>query len=311
MQSTPAALDWLNYHHLRYFFVTAREGSIAKASQLLHTSQPAISTQLRQLERSLGERLFQRQGRGLVMTDIGQLVFEHAEQIFRLGGELLDAVRDRPTGRPLRLQVGLCDVVPKDLAFRLLEPLLQGPERVQLVVHEDRPDRLLAELALFQLDLVVADGPIAAGSKVKAFHHELGACNIAVFGDAARSKALRRGFPGSLQGQPFVLPIEATEVRREFSAWLRSVGMTVDVIAELEDDALARPMVAAGHGLMLAPVVLEADLARTRGLRLIGELPVAARFVAVTVERRVRHPAVVRLLSAARDRLFRGAGPAR
>jgi LysR family transcriptional regulator, transcriptional activator of nhaA len=305
MDDAATALQWLNYHHLRYFFVTAREGSIAAASRVLHTSQPAISTQLRQLERTLGERLFRRQGRGLALTDLGRLAFEHAEQIFRLGQELLDAVRDRPTGRPLRMQVGLVDAVPKDLASRLLQPLLVDPDRVQLVVHEDRPDRLLADLALFQLDLVIADGDLAAGSKVKAFHHPLGESAIGVFAAPARGRSLQRDFPASLHGQPFVLPLETSEVRRQFSAWLRTAGLRVDVVAEVEDDALARPLVAAGLGLMLAPVVLAADLQRTRGLRLLGELPdVRARYVAITVERRVRHPAVMRLLTAARAQLF-------
>ncbi len=298
-------MEWLNFHHLRYFFVVAREGSIAKAGRVLHTSQPAISTQLRLLERAFGERLFQKQGRGLVMTDIGRLVYGYAEQIFGLGRELLDTVRDRPTGRPLRVQVGVADVVPKDLSFRLLEPLLVGPERARPVVHEDRADRLLAELALFQLDLVVADAPIAAGSKVKAFHHLLGECPVGVFAREDRSRALRAGFPASLRGERFVLPLDDSEVRREFDAWVRGQNLAIEVAAEVEDDALARPFAAAGHGLLLAPSVLAGDLQKTSGLVHVGDVPgVVSRWYAVTVERRVRHPAVARVLANARGALF-------
>lgn len=302
---TVDAMEWLNFHHLRYFFVVAREGSIAKAGALLHTSQPAISTQLRQLERALGEKLFQKQGRGLVLTDSGRLVYGFAEQIFGLGRELLDAVRDRPSGALPRVQIGIADVVPKDLAFRLLEPLLVGADRARVVVHEDRHERLLAELALFQLDLVIADSPIGAGTRVKAFHHPLGKSAIGVFGREHRARGLRGKFPESLAGQPFVLPLEDSALRREFDAWSRARGLSIDVVAEVEDDALARRLAAAGHGLFLAPTVLADDLKRNFGLHPVADVPgVEARYFAVTVARRVSNPAVVRLLSAARYGLF-------
>ncbi len=298
-------MEWLNFHHLRYFFVVAREGSIAKASALLHTSQPAISTQLRLLERALGEKLFHKQGRGLAMTETGRLVFGYAEQIFTLGRELLDSVRDRPTGAPVRVQIGIADVVPKDLAFRLLEPLLAGVDRARVVVREDGHERLLAALALFQLDLVIADSPIGAGTRVKAFHHPLGTSPIAVFGREDRVHALRGEFPRSLHGQPFVLPLEDSGLRREFDAWLHTCGIVVEVVAEVEDDALARPLAAAGHGFLLAPTVLAPDLRRSRGMAKVADVPgVVASYYAITVARRVDNPAAVRLVAAARANLF-------
>jgi LysR family transcriptional regulator, transcriptional activator of nhaA len=298
-------MEWLNFHHLRYFFVVAREGSIAKASAVLHTSQPAISTQLRLLERALGEKLFQKQGRGLALTETGRLVYGYAEQIFGLGRELLDSVRDRPSGSPVRVQIGIADVVPKDLAFRLLEPLLVGPDRARVVVHEDANDRLLAALALFQLDLVIADSPIGAGSRVKAFHHALGSSAIGVFGRDSDVRALRGTFPESLRGQRFVLPLEDSGLRREFDAWLRSCGIAIDVVAEVEDDALARPLAAAGYGFLLAPTVLADDLHRSRGMTKVADVPgVVARYYAITVARRVDNPAAVRLLAAARRNVF-------
>lgn len=298
-------MDWLNFHHLRYFFTVARDGSIARASRALHVSQPSISTQLGQLERALGEKLFQKQGRGLALTDIGRLVYGYAEQIFGLGRELLDAVRDRPTGRPVRVQVGVADVVPKDLAFRLLQPLVAGPESVRLVVREDQPERLLAELALFHLDLVIADVPAAAGTKVKAFHHLLGQSDVAVFGVPKLARRLQAGFPASLHGQPFVLPLDDSELRRDFEVWQRTQGLGVDVRAEVEDSALGKTLAAAGLGFVLAPQVLAADL-RRRGLVSVGAVPgLACRYFAITVERRVKHPAVARLLATARQDLFR------
>lgn len=298
-------MEWLNFHHLRYFFVAAREGSIARASQVLLTSPPAISTQVRALERSLGEKLFQKQGRGLALTDTGRLVYGYAEQIFGLGRELLDTVKDRPTAALPRVQIGIADVVPKDLAFRLLEPLLAGPQRARVVVHEDRYDRLLAQLALFELDVVVADSPIGAGSRVKAFHHRIGTSAIGVFGREDRARPLRAGFPESLRGQRFVLPLEESEVRRDFDAWRRARGLEIEVVAEVEDDALARPIAAAGHGLMLAPAVLADDLRRARGIARVGDLDgLEVGYYAVTVARRIQNAAAVRLVEAARAKLF-------
>lgn len=298
-------MDWLNYHHLRYFWAVAREGSIARASKLLHVSQPSISTQLRQLERFLGETLLQRHGRGLQLTDMGRFVLGYAEQIFSLGRDMLDAVRDQPTGQPLRLQVGITDVIPKHLSYRLLGPLMTADSAVRLVVHEDRPDRLLAELAVYGLDVVIADVPAAVGTKVRAFHHPLGSSAVGVFGPRRTVAPLRRGFPESLRDRPFVLPLEHAELRREFEVWMRDRGIRVRIVAEVEDSALQNTFAHRGAGLILAPTVLAADLAAAYGLASCGELPgLMARYFAITVDRRVKHPALAALLRTARSGLF-------
>jgi LysR family transcriptional activator of nhaA len=298
-------MDWLNYHHLRYFWAVAREGSIARASRLLHVSQPSISTQLRQLERSLGEKLFAKHGRGLQLTDMGRFVLGYAEQIFALGRDMIDAVRDRPTGQPIRLQVGVADVVPKQLCHRLLGPLLTGEPPIRIVVHEDRPERLMAELAVFGLDVVIADVPAAAGTRVRGFHHLLGQSAVGVFGTKKRVAALRRGFPGSLADQPFLLPLEHSEMRRDFEALLRDLGVHVRTVAELEDSALQKTFAREGAGLVLAPSVLAADLAARHGLVSCGDLPgMLAKYYAITVDRRTKHPAFPLLLRAARRDLF-------
>src|SRR3990170_4344083 len=157
-----AAMEWLNYHHLRYFWEAAREGSVTRAGEKLHISQPAVSTQIRGLEQALGEKLFTRSGRTLALTETGRVVYRYAEEIFGLGTELIETLKGRPTGRPARLVVGIVNVIPKLIAYRLLEPAFKLPERVRVECREDRPERLLAELATHGLDLVLADAPAGA-----------------------------------------------------------------------------------------------------------------------------------------------------
>jgi LysR family transcriptional regulator, transcriptional activator of nhaA len=182
-------MEWLNYHHLLYFWTVAKEGSIARACEKLRLAQPTISGQLRQLEDSLGEKLFTKQGRGLAMTEVGRIVYRYADEIFGLGRELQDVLKGRPGGRALRLVVGISDLMPKLLAYRVLEPVLSMPEPVQIVCDEDTPDRLIANLAEHKVDVVLSEAPIPPSIPVKAFNHLLGACDVTVF--AARK--LRRG----------------------------------------------------------------------------------------------------------------------
>ena len=300
-----AHVDWLNYHHLRYFAAVVREGSIARASRVLHVSQPSISTQLRLLERSLGEKLLTKRGRTLAPTDLGRLVYGYAEQIFGLGREMLDAVADRPTGRPLRAQIGVADSVPRTLATRLLVPLLQGGDALRLAVRHDRAERLVAELGAHELDLVLADASVRSLGSVRAFRHELGRSPIGVFAPADLAKKLRRRFPESLRDAPFVVPLADAELRREFDRWChdRDLGVRIDV--ECEDWALAKAVAATAGLLLLAPSVMAEDLRRLQGLRLVGELDDAVLlYYVISVERRVRHPVVARVLAAAQADVF-------
>src|SRR5690348_10937993 len=178
-------MAWLNYHHLLYFWTVAREGSIARASAVLNLTQPAISSQLRTLEKSLGEKLFQKSGRNLVLTDTGRLVFRYADEIFSTGRELMEALRGQPTGRPARLVVGATDAMPKIMVHRLVEPALRLPEPVHLVVRDDKPERLLASLSIHELDLVIADAPMAPTVRVRAFNHLLGESPVSIVGTPA------------------------------------------------------------------------------------------------------------------------------
>lgn len=297
-------MDWLNFHHLRYFYVVAREGSIARASQLLHTSSPSISVQLKQLEQQLGEPLFVKQGRRLVLTEVGNQVREYAEQIFTLGSELVATVRGQPGGRTIRVRVGIADSVPKELAARLLAPVFDSGKTVRSIVREGPAERLLADLALHQLDLVLLDEPPPAISRLKVFQHPLGEATIGVFGAGEAYTKLRRRFPQSLADQPFVLPLEGSLLRRLFDDFCREANLQVEPVAEVEDSGLAKTLAREGRGLLLAPTVLATTLRQHYGLRRIGELPdVSVPYFACTVARRVDDELIAYVLQRARDLL--------
>jgi len=301
-------MEWLNYHHLRYFWAVAREGSVTRAAEKLHISQPTVSAQIRELEEALGERLFLRTGRTLALTDVGRTVFRYADEIFGLGRELLDTVKGRPTGRPARLSVGIANVVPKLVAYRLIEPALQLPEPVLMECVEDRPDRLLAELAVHTLDVVLNDAPVGPLVNVRAYSHLLGDCSVTVFGVPALARHARR-FPASLDGAPFLLPTQNTALRRGLDQWFDEQRIRPQVVGEFEDSALLKVFGQAGRGLFTAPTAIADEVRRQYGVRRIGEIePVRERFYAISVERRLKHPAVVAISEAARQGLFAGDG---
>lgn len=298
-------MEWLNYHHLLYFWVVAREGSVTRASQQLRLAQPTVSGQLKSLEDSLGEKLFERTGRRLVLTDVGRVVFRYADEIFTIGRELQDTLRGRPTGRPVRFTVGIADVVPKLVAYRLLLPALSLPEPVHVVCREDKPERLLAELSVHALDLVISDAPVGAGVKVKAYSHLLGETSVGFFGTDALAASHRRAFPRSLDGAPVLLPVETSSLRRGLDHWFEAEGVRPRVVGEVEDSALLKVLGQAGLGLFPAPLAIEAEIRGQYGVKLVGRVDaVKERFYALSVERRIKHPAVLALSEAARARLF-------
>ena len=299
-------MEWLNYHHLLYFWTVAREGSIARACEKLFLAQPTISGQLRALEKSIGDKLFTRSGRGLALTETGRTVYRYADEIFSLGKELTDTLKGRPTGRPLRLLVGVADVLPKMVSYRLLEPALRLPEAVQVICREDKPERLLAELSIHGLDIVLADAPVGPTVKVRAFNHLLGECGVSVMGAAELAKPLRKGFPRALDGAPFLLPTENTILRRSLDQWFDTKGIRPSVRAEFEDSALLKVFGQAGIGLFVVPTAVEDEVRKQYGVRLVGRLEeVRERFYAISVERKLKHPAVVAISDAARQKLFR------
>jgi len=298
-------MEWLNYHHLLYFWTVAREGTIARASEELRLAQPTISGQIRVLEDQLGEKLFQRSGRNLVLTDVGRLVYRYADDIFGLGRELMDTLKDRPTGRPLRFQVGVADEVSKVIAYRLLEPAMRLTQPVYMVCRDGAAERLLTELATHSLDLVIADTPISPTIKVKAFSHALGETPVTVFGTAKLAAPRRRGFPKSLDGAPFLVPTVGKTLRRTLDQYFDQQGIRPRIVAELDDSALLTTFGQAGAGLFVAPTVLEKEVTRQFGVTPVGRLDaVRERYFAISVERRLKHPAVVAISEAANEMLM-------
>lgn len=298
-------MAWLNYHHLLYFYTVAREGSVARAAEVLHLTQPTISTQVRTLERALGERLFEKRGRGLALTDAGRLAFRYAEEIFALGREFQDVLGGRPTGRPTRLAVGIADAVPKLVAFRMLESVrtMSGPPA--LVCLDDAPERLLAALAAHELDLVIADMPPGPATAVRVYAHLLGECAVTIFGTPELAARHRRRFPRSLDGAPFLLPTEHAALRRRLDRWFDQHDIRPRVQGQFADSALLETFGQAGVGLFAAPSAIEAEVRRQYGVRVVGRIPeVHQSFYAITAERKVQHPVVARLTALAQEKLF-------
>jgi LysR family transcriptional activator of nhaA len=293
-------MESLNFHHLRYFWVVAREGSVSRAAKQLRLTQPTVSEQLRELQDQLGEPLFRRAGRDLVLTDLGEAVARIADEIFSLGDVIVETVRGKATGRPLRLSVGISDAVPKLVAVRILEPATEA--RVQVLCREDTPARLLADLAAHTLDVVISDAP---SHEPHTHNHLLGECGISIWGAKRLASEMRVGFPRSLDGAPFLLPSSNTGFRRELDTWFLAHKIKPTVVGEFHDAALLAEFAEAGAGLFAAPDAIAVETGRVRGLVRAGPIKaLRATYYAITGERRIAHPAVSLVAGAARDKLF-------
>ncbi len=295
----------MNYHHLHVFWTAAREGGVTRASEKLHVSQPTVTTQIRALEQALGQKLFARSGRRLVLTDSGRSAYRYADEIVGLAQELMDRMKGGSPGREVRLIVGVADVLPKLIAYRILEPALRLPEPVRVEGIEDTPERLLAELAVFGLDVVLADAPVGPAVRVRAYNHLLGECAVSVFGANRLARAYRRGFPRSLDGAPFLLPRQHSALRLALEDWFEREGVRPHIVGEFDDSALMKALGQAGLGLFPAPSPIAGEVCRQYGVRSIGTIEsVRQRFYAITVERKLKHPAVIAICEAARRKLF-------
>lgn len=297
-----AQIPRLNYQHLLYFWTVVRAGSIARACEDLHLSAPAVSAQLKTLEGRLGQKLLVKSGRTLTATDAGRLVYSYAEEIFGLGRDLLSALEQRPTHRPLRFTVGIDDVVPKEIVQRLLEPALKLGRQVRLTCKEGTLDRLVAALATHESDLVLSDAPLSSAFNFRVYNHHLGASEVCWMAKKAMADRLRRGFPQSLDGVPALLPTADTAIRRALDQWIDRYEIHPVVVAEFEDYALLRAFARAGHGVAPVPVVLEEQFQGQYDLHRIGLAnTVQSEFYAISVERKVKHPAVAAIVEQARE----------
>lgn len=297
----------MNFKHLYYFWVAARAGGIVRAGEQLHTTPQTLSTQIKLLEERLGRRLFRKAGRNLELTDDGRLALRYADEIFGLGSELEQKLRERQRGGAglLDLRVGVADSVAKSVAVRLLEPAFGLPDPVRLVCHEWKFTDLLAELALHRLDLVIANEPLSRRVSVKAFNHALGRSPMGFFCAPALRTTLRGDFPQCLNDAPMLVQAAGTSVRQQFDAWLTRRGLAPRLIGEFDDGALMLAFGREGRGVFMAPTVLGPEIAATHGVQHIGHSDeLEEEFFAITVERRITHPAVAAITNAARGELF-------
>ena len=298
-------MEWLNYHHLFYFWTVVRTGSITKACDELRLAPPTVSAQLATLEDQLGEKLLIRSGRNLIPTEMGRTVYRYAEEIFALGREIMDTVKQRPTHRPLRLAIGIDDVVPKEIAHRLIEPALHLERPVRIWCHEAGLERLAADLAVHEVDVVLSDAPVTPSLNVRVYSHELGTTGVVWMGLPQLAKRYRRGFPKSLEGAPALLPTDDTAIRLRLDQWFAGLGVRPVIIGEFEDYALLRVFGQAGVGVFPVPTTLEKQFRTEYNVQRIGiARNIYGRFYAITAERKIMHPGVMAICESARRRLF-------
>jgi LysR family transcriptional activator of nhaA len=294
-------MNWLNYHHLLYFWTVAREGSVTAAAAKLRLSQPTLSGQIAKLEEALGEQLFERRGRGLALTEVGRTVFGYADEIFTLGNELVETVARGSAGRSARLDVGVVDGMPKLVAAALLEPAWEDPRGVRLVVREGRLEPLLAQLATHELDVVLSDAPAPTGTAVKVHTHLLAESGVSFFAAPALARRLGESFPACLEDAPLLLPTTDNVLRRSIDTWLDGLGLHPVLVGELQDLALLKAFGQRGRGVFPAATANEEDVIRQYGALVIGRTDeIRERFYAITAERRIKNPAVIAIVEAAR-----------
>ena len=291
-------MEFLNYHHLRYFWVVAKEGGLRKAAEKLHISQPTISAQIAALEGVVGEKLFRRGGRALALTETGQHVLVYAEEIFSIGQDLLNSVKQRPTSRPLRLRLGVADALPKLVTYQIIKPIFQLPQAVQISCWETKVSDMLVELTAYRLDVVLADEPASSGVTAHVFNDFLGECGVTFCAEPRLAAKLRRGFPKSLNGAPALLPMSNSGLRRPLEKWFHSTGVRPRLVGEIEDPAFVNILALHGLGFISVPTLVVKEIVTRFGFRTIGRTDdCKQQFYAITPERKMTHPAVLAITS--------------
>ncbi len=296
----------MNFKHLYYFWHVAKAGGVARASKQLHLTPQTISGQIGLLEEDLGAPLFAKRGRNLELTEAGRLAFGYVQDIFSLGSELQEVLRNYPEGgRPVEFRVGVADAVPKTVAYRLIEPVTRLPTPVRIVCREWKLDSLIAELAAHRLDLVIADAPLPPSVSVRAFNHRLGESGVSFFAAPGLARSCKGKFPACLDGMPMLIPGADAAVRARLERWCDTIGLRPRVVGEFDDTALMKAFGQRGAGVFIGPTVLESEIKSQYGVRTLGRTKeIVDEYYAISVERRVTHPCVVAISTAARDRLF-------
>ena len=298
-------MEWLNYHHLFYFWMVVKTGTFSAAAESLHLARPTVAAQIKELEKSFGEKLFEKQGRGMVLTEFGSQIHEYAEEIFAVGHELREFVKTGNIGNRKRFTVGLPDVVPKLIAFELLKPALHMKERPRTVCYEGKLPQLLTGLATHKLDLVISDAPAPPTLDFKVYNHKLGQCGMSMLATPAIAKQYKKGFPNSLTDAPILLPTDHTAMRRSLDIWMEDREIFPDIVAEFEDSALLKVFGQAGEGIFPVPSVIEELIKKQYNVHLVGRIPeVLDKFYAISAEKRVQHPATSIVVKQAKNKLF-------
>lgn len=292
----------LNYKHLYYFREVATLGSIARACESLNLTPQTISGQLQLLEESLGVKLLRKQGRNLELTEAGQLARRYADEIFQLGSTMEQALRNHPSQQARLFRVGVVDVVPKTIAYKLMEPAMELTPQIHIVCTEGALPDLLGELAMHRIELVIADKPLPNNMAIKGFSHRLGSSSISFFAHTSIKEQLQGEFPHCLHNAPLLIPSEGTSVRHELMHWFHQQTLSPQIIGEFDDSALMRAFGFAGSGVFIAPSVQEDTFTQEPNIHCIGRADaVVEQFFAISVERRISHPAVLAITKHAQD----------
>jgi LysR family transcriptional activator of nhaA len=295
----------INYKQLFYFWNVAKYGGVTRAAEQLHLTPQTISGQVSELEQALGTNLFQRSGRRLELTAAGKQALTHADEIFQIGKELEALLQGHQEEGAILFRVGVSNVVPKSIAYRLLNPAYQIEEPVRLICHEDKLEHLFADLALHKTDLVIADRPLPTDLGVKGFSHLLGESRTAFYAQPGLAQRYRTGFPQSLDQAPLMLPGTESALRPALDRWLAQQQVQPRIMGEFDDTALMKAFGQEGVGIFPAPEVIADEAARQHDVEIIGcAESLIVRYYAISAERKLRHPAVVAISEAAQTALF-------
>ncbi|KPA97005.1 MULTISPECIES: transcriptional activator NhaR [Pseudomonas] len=299
----------LNYRQLHYFWVVAKTGSIVRACDQLNLTPQTISGQISLLEQSLGIELFRKAGRQLELTEAGRQALPYAEQMFQLGNELQAMLQAQPREQPLLFRVGVADVVPKSIVYRLIAPTMELEEPIRITCREDKLERLLADLAIQRLDLVISDSPMPSHLDIRGYSQKLGECGVSFFATPALAQRYDDAFPHCLQNAPLLIPGQETVVRSRLLRWLAEQQIQPRIVGEFDDSALMQAFGQSGSGIFIAPSVIADEVCRQYDVRLMGQTDaVSESFYAISVERRTKHPGTLAITEGARRELFMGPG---
>ncbi|ROL63540.1 LysR family transcriptional regulator [Pseudomonas protegens] len=295
----------LNYRQLHYFWVVAKTGSIVRACEQLNLTPQTISGQISLLEQTYGIELFRRVGRQLELSEAGRQALPYAEQMFQLGGELEAMLRARPDEQQIQFRVGVADVVPKSIVYRLIAPTMELSDPIRLTCREDKLERLLADLAIQRLDLVISDSPMPSHLDIKGYSQKLGECGVSFFATKELARLHGADFPRGLHGAPLLIPGQETVVRSRLLRWFAEQQLQPRIIGEFDDSALMQAFGQSGSGIFIAPSVIAEEVRQQYGVQLIGQTDaVTESFYAISVERKVKHPGIVAITEGARRELF-------